>query len=71
MCVDARGKRVAVGIGAQVGTQPAEEVLVERLVELIPETWLEAPGLRAAYRAYLVDRVKSPRLFVEEAIGGR
>ena len=45
--------------------------IISAIVELIPETWLEATGLRGAYSEYLVDRVKSPRLFVEEAIGGR
>jgi hypothetical protein len=46
--------------------------LLERIVGLIPESWLEdgAPD-RAAYFGYLVDRLKAPRAFVEEAIGAR
>jgi hypothetical protein len=48
------------------------------ILELIPEAWLEedAPGrdaayYRMAYRRYLIDRLTSPRSFVEEAIRAR
>ena len=43
--------------------------IIERIVDLIPEAWLdEGASQRAAYRRYLVDRLASPRAFVEEAI---
>ena len=46
--------------------------LVEGIVALIPETWLEdGPSVRAAYSRYLIDRLQSPRAFVEEAIRAR
>jgi HipA-like protein len=48
------------------------------IVELIPDAWLgdgvpegEGAPYRAAYRQYLVDRLASPRAFVEEAVGAR
>ena len=48
------------------------------VVDLIPEAWLsddaselEAARYRAAYRRYLLDRLTSPRLFVEEAVRAR
>ena len=45
--------------------------IIERIVGLIPEAWLEhAPG-RAAYGRYLIDRLAPPRAFVEEAIRAR
>jgi hypothetical protein len=45
---------------------------IERIVALIPESWLEdgAPD-RAAYAGYLIDRLASPRAFVEEAMRAR
>ena len=45
---------------------------IDRIVALIPESWLEdgAPD-RAAYAGYLIDRLASPRAFVEEAIRAR
>ncbi len=49
--------------------------LVQRIVALIPDTWLSTePGFadtnaqRAAYTAYLLARLEHPRLFVQEAI---
>ena len=46
--------------------------IIERIVDLIPEAWLdEGASQRAAYRRYLVDRLISPRAFVEEAIRAR
>ena len=52
--------------------------LIDGILVLIPETWLEAeprPGdsdaTRAAYREYLLGRLAAPRLFVEEAIRAR
>jgi hypothetical protein len=48
------------------------------VIDLIPEAWLsddpsqlEAARYRAAYRRYLLDRLTSPRLFVEEAVRAR
>jgi hypothetical protein len=50
---------------------PAE---IERIVGLIPESWLEETAVfatrdaqRAAYAAYLLQRLQAPRAFVEEA----
>jgi hypothetical protein len=54
------------------------EEVIAGIVDLIPGAWLadraaegEEARYRAAYRRYLVDRVRSPRPFVEEAIGAR
>jgi hypothetical protein len=46
--------------------------LIEGIVELIPDGWLEedAPD-RAAYARYLVERLAAPRAFVEEAVRAR
>jgi hypothetical protein len=46
--------------------------IIEGIVTLIPDAWLEegAPG-RAAYARYLMERLASPRAFVEEAIRAR
>ena len=45
------------------------EDAVARIVDLVPETWLEDPA--AAYRDYLVERLRRPRAFVEEAVRAR
>jgi hypothetical protein len=52
--------------------------LIEELVSMIPELWLEGEPLfadpaeyRAAYSSYLLNRITSPRTFVEEAINAR
>ncbi|HET6959371.1 MAG TPA: HipA family kinase [Vicinamibacterales bacterium] len=46
--------------------------VIERIVGLIPEAWLEGEAShRAAYARYLIDRLGAPRAFVEEAIRGR
>ncbi len=46
--------------------------IIERIVGLIPEAWLESEAShRAAYARYLIDRLSAPRAFVEEAIRGR
>ena len=46
--------------------------VIERIVGLIPEVWLEGEAShRAAYGRYLLDRLGAPRAFVEEAIRGR
>jgi hypothetical protein len=43
--------------------------VIERIVGLIPEAWLEGEGShRASYSRYLIDRLVAPRAFVEEAI---
>ena len=46
-----------------------DETNLRRIVDLIPDGWLEGdPGaLRDAYVRYLVDRLREPRAFVEEA----
>jgi hypothetical protein len=52
------------------GTLPSD--VIERIVGLIPESWLEegAPD-RAAYGRYLVERLTAPRAFIEEAVRAR
>jgi hypothetical protein len=51
--------------------------VIDAVVGLIPDTWLDAQVFssvgehRAAYTAYLTNRLESPRLFVEEAIHAR
>jgi hypothetical protein len=55
-------------------TQP----LLEAIVELIPESWLDGEARfggpaehRAAYVEYLLGRLEAPRAFVEEAVNAR
>ena len=52
--------------------------LIERLVGLIPDSWLAAEVRfadhnehRAAYASYLLSRLQAPRAFVEEAVDAR
>jgi hypothetical protein len=52
--------------------------IIAGIVDLIPPSWLgdgasgaEAATYRAGYRDYLLDRLASPRAFVEEAVRGR
>jgi hypothetical protein len=52
--------------------------VVGGIVNLIPDGWLGEPAsagdgesMRAAYRRYLLDRLESPRLFVQEAVRAR
>ena len=52
--------------------------IIAGIVELIPDGWLEdgasgwdAPRYRAAYRTFLLDRLASPRAFVEEVVRAR
>jgi hypothetical protein len=46
--------------------------VIERIVGLIPEAWLEDdPSQRAAYSRYLIERLAAPRAFVEEAVRAR
>ena len=46
--------------------------IIEGIVGLIPDGWIdEGPSYRAAYSRYLIDRLASPRAFVEEAIRAR
>jgi hypothetical protein len=46
--------------------------VIEGIVGLIPDGWIEeGPSYRAAYSRYLIDRLASPRAFVEEAIRAR
>jgi hypothetical protein len=56
-------------------SQRLTDAVIQKIVELIPESWLEGePGFadsadhRAAYVAYLLGRLAAPRAFVEEAI---
>lgn len=64
-------------VDAELSARLTSELLQE-IVAAIPENWLEgAPGtpdseeLRAAYLAYLLDRLQAPRVFVEEAHNAR
>ncbi len=51
--------------------------IINTIVRLVPDTWLEDPNFsgpeehRQAYLRYLLDRLKAPRAFVEEAINVR
>ncbi len=51
--------------------------VIQRIVQLIPDLWLDDPAFegpeaqRAAYTAYLRERLQPPRAFVEEAINAR
>jgi hypothetical protein len=51
--------------------------VITRIVDEIPDSWLTAAGAadpvpaRDSYKRYLLERLESPRPFVEEAIGGR
>ena len=46
-----------------------DETQLRRIIDLIPDGWLEGdPGaLRGAYVRYLIDRLRAPRAFVDEA----
>jgi hypothetical protein len=50
-----------------------DETRIGAIVERIPEDWLEGGGdvRREAYVRYLVDRLRAPRAFVEEAARAR
>jgi hypothetical protein len=52
--------------------------IIEDIIGMIPESWLENDGLftdceahRAAYVAYLLDRLAASQIFVEEALHAR
>jgi hypothetical protein len=46
--------------------------VIERIVGLIPEAWLEdGPSHRSAYARYLIERLAAPRPFAEEALRAR
>ena len=52
--------------------------IIAGIVDLIPASWLgdgasigEEATYRAGYREYLLDRLASPRAFIEEAVRGR
>jgi hypothetical protein len=50
--------------------------VVEHILSLVPDPWLEAGGVlpsaaRAVYARYFADRLAAPRLFVEEAVHAR
>lgn len=51
-------------------TQRITPEIVERIVALIPDTWLEG-GTREAYSRHLTRRLPPPRAFLEEAIRAR
>jgi|SRR6266545_659271 len=41
---------------------------IEKIVDAIPESWLDDQSHRAGYREYLLHRLESPREWVEDAI---
>jgi hypothetical protein len=48
---------------------------VQQIVDLVPGSWLapdgnpaRVAGLRSAYHSYLMERLKAPRAFVDEAL---
>jgi hypothetical protein len=45
--------------------------VLEEIMALIPEEWLDAPEQRAGYRQWLQRRLEEPREWVEEAIRAR
>ncbi len=45
--------------------------LLEGIVSMIPDAWLDAPERRAAYQEWLLRRLEAPREWVEEAIRAR
>ena len=51
-------------------TDALNEAQLREIVDLIPDAWLEGnpARLRDAYVRYLVDRLREPRAFVEEAV---
>jgi hypothetical protein len=63
-----RAATAIADVDAELAASLSEEV-VARIVGLVPETWLEDPA--AAYRDYLVERLRQPRAFVEEAVSAR
>jgi hypothetical protein len=58
--------------------QALTAAVLDEIVALVPDGWLADRGasagpreLRAAYTRYLLDRLASPRRFVEEALRAR
>jgi len=45
--------------------------VLDEVMALIPDAWLERPEQRAAYREWLLRRLEAPREWVEEAIRAR
>jgi hypothetical protein len=51
--------------------------VVTSIVDLIPDSWLPAPGFsspkerRSAYVSYLMERLQPPRVFAQEAMDAR
>ncbi len=45
--------------------------VIEEVVQLIPDAWLDQPDHRDVYRAWLQRRLETPREWVEEAIRAR
>ena len=55
-------------------TERLSAPVVERIVDLVPDHWLEPAGplkQRAAYGRYLMARLQPPRRFFEEALRAR
>lgn len=50
-------------------TQALTEAVITSVVNRVPDAWLDDP--REAYRSYLMERLRPPRGFVEEAIRAR
>jgi hypothetical protein len=53
------------------------EAVIQDIVALIPDSWLDDPSFarpeqqRSAYAEFLIERLRAPRGFVEEAIDAR
>jgi hypothetical protein len=57
-------------VDAELSAMLTPEAL-ERIVSMIPDSWLDAPEHRTAYQEWLLRRLEEPREWVEEAIRAR
>jgi hypothetical protein len=44
---------------------------IENVIAMIPDEWLDGPSERSGYRDYLMQRLESPREWMEEAVRAR
>jgi len=57
-------------VDAELSAMLTPEAL-ERIVSMIPDSWLDKPEHRGAYQEWLLRRLEEPREWVEEAIRAR
>jgi hypothetical protein len=57
-------------VDAELSAMLTPEAL-ERIVSMIPDSWLDTPEHRGAYQEWLLRRLEEPREWVEEAIRAR